>query len=245
MRLFTKPAFLLLFVSFIISCKKEPVYNPQIPGQIQTAQYNAQVATDWMNLYRTIVQDQSVNPPQAARLYAYAGVALYESVLSGMPGNRSFQGQLNGLAVDVMPADTQLLDPGVAANEALYLLAKTITTLTPNSTLLADSLHAQFLRTVTSDSATVAHSKQHGAQVADAVVAWAATDNFQSTRGMTAAYTLPSRTGHPEYWLPTDSAHKKPVEPYWGQIRPFALSSSNQFDAAPSVPFSEDSSSSF
>jgi hypothetical protein len=41
-------------------------------------------------------------PPVQSRAYAYMGLALYEALVSGMPGHRSVAGQLNG--VGALPA---------------------------------------------------------------------------------------------------------------------------------------------
>jgi hypothetical protein len=38
-----------------------------------------------------------ITPPVQARAYGYMGLALYESLVSGMPHHRSIAGQLNGI----------------------------------------------------------------------------------------------------------------------------------------------------
>src|SRR5262249_3874554 len=38
-----------------------------------------------------------ITPPVQARLYAYMGLALYESLVAGMPGHRSIARHLNGI----------------------------------------------------------------------------------------------------------------------------------------------------
>src|SRR5262245_10189775 len=58
------------------------------------------VAKAWMDLAYTLVKTQPGNsPPAASRVYAYTGVALYESIVHGAATHRSLAGQLNGLAV--------------------------------------------------------------------------------------------------------------------------------------------------
>jgi len=58
-----------------------------------------QVAVDWLALQLKLTKETpGFSPPVAARAFGYAGVALYESVVGGMPSSRSLVGQLNGLA---------------------------------------------------------------------------------------------------------------------------------------------------
>ena len=70
-------------------------------------EHDATIALDWMRLLYELVRDENANAPEAARLYGYAGVALYEAVYSGIPGNFSVGGQLERLPV--LPFPDELL----------------------------------------------------------------------------------------------------------------------------------------
>src|SRR5690349_5461798 len=51
-------------------------------------------AIQWMEtLYRRI-QEEGVSAPGASRIYGYAGVTMYESLLGGMPNNITLAGQI-------------------------------------------------------------------------------------------------------------------------------------------------------
>src|SRR5688572_434316 len=54
-----------------------------------TKQYNAGVATAWFYLLTNITRTTPYAPPPTARIFAYAGMALYESVVPGMPSYQS------------------------------------------------------------------------------------------------------------------------------------------------------------
>jgi hypothetical protein len=49
---------------------------------------------------------QPLNPPRASRVYAYASIALYESVVDGIKNNKSLQGQLNGFGFNSIQQNT-------------------------------------------------------------------------------------------------------------------------------------------
>jgi len=246
----------ILFLSFLgsiilFSCKKkkdsiiDTIIPPEYPTYPTAADYKSDNAIDWMNLFRRIVKEQSINPPQASRLYAYAGVTTYESVVDGIKGNKSLQGQLNGFLINSIPKNQKELHYEIVVNEAMYNIAKSIIpNLTPTSLQLIEDLHSTYLNYHNNVNTSLAdRSKERGVLVANAIINWVAGDNFTTTRTLT--YNLPSYTGHPEYWVPTDPGHLKPTEPYWNLVRPFALSYVSQFNIPSSVPFSTDTSSSF
>jgi hypothetical protein len=60
--------------------------------------YSAEVPAAWFELALDLVRTTpGFRPPVASRAFGYAGVALYEAVVRGMPGRRSLVGPLNGL----------------------------------------------------------------------------------------------------------------------------------------------------
>src|SRR5262245_17478558 len=82
------------------------------------------VAKAWMDLAYTLVKTQpGNNPPVASRVYAYAGVTLYESIVHGSATHRSLAGQLNGLAAGAIPDPVNAVHhwPAVA-NSAVALV---------------------------------------------------------------------------------------------------------------------------
>jgi hypothetical protein len=109
-----------------------------------------------------------------------------------------------------------------------------------------NSLHDRILATKTGlvQDSIILKSRNRGALVARAIINYASTDNFLTVKTLT--YTVPVRdASHLWYWTPTDAAHLNPVEPYWKQIRPFTLTTSNQFEIPQTILFSTDTSSAF
>jgi hypothetical protein len=80
--------------------------------------FKAKVAVEWMDLFRQIVQTSRLSPPVASRVYAYAGVTLYESIVAGCPGRLSLAGQLNEMPEMPQPEKGVLLKCEWAAVES-------------------------------------------------------------------------------------------------------------------------------
>jgi hypothetical protein len=190
-------------------------------------------------LYRQI-QAEKINPPAAGRLYAYAGVTLYEAVRPGIPNSFSMGKQLNALGNIPQPDLTLVYDWPTSANGAL---AKTLTHLLPESSASAfANLRQQQIndraRSVPED--VIERSLAYGETVADAIIVWSDNDRYASTRDL----TYEPLTGDPSYWQPT-SAAAPPVEPFWGQIRPFALYYADSCAVNMKMPFSTEPDSTF
>ena len=100
--------FLVCMMAFIslttlfVSCQKEDltVKNKEAAPESlvmgasgvalpHTKQYSAGVATDWFNLLAEITRTKPYFVGQALRIFAYSGIALYESVVPGMPSYQS------------------------------------------------------------------------------------------------------------------------------------------------------------
>ena len=91
----------------------------------QTKTFSSDVAIRWMNMQIALMRKTTtIGNAGFCRHYAYSGIALYESVVPGMPAYQSIASQLNGLGV--LPKTT----PGLAyhwaasANAALAFINK-------------------------------------------------------------------------------------------------------------------------
>jgi hypothetical protein len=185
------------------------------------AELDASVATRWMELLYNCVRDESFSPPVAARIYGYSGVALYQAVLPGMPGNKPLIGQLRDMPDMPAPDSSAVYDWSSSANGALYAV---IDGMMPNASDftrqqiagLRDKLITERKQALSAD--VVDRSFAYGQSVGKAILQWASTDNIARIHEM--KYDLPKKLDG-SYWAP--EADKKPVEPYWGSLRPLAL----------------------
>src|SRR5262245_23089882 len=92
----------------------------EIPAR-PIAQLRAGVVVDWMDLVQTVVKNEALPPTSASRLFAYAGIALYEGCIVGDATYVSLAGQLNGLAAlpapDPVPSPAAPYDPAAVAKD--------------------------------------------------------------------------------------------------------------------------------
>lgn len=200
--------------------------QPTTPAQAsarltKAADFDSQVPAAWFDLAYRLARDEMLAPPVAARLFGYAGVALYEAVAPGMPGYQSLAGQLNELAPLPQPDPQAAYHWPTVANAALATLFRT---LLANATgdsqrAIADlerQLEDQFALTVPAD--VVQHSVAQGQLVGLAVFEWVQADGFAYLNN--CSYTPPSGPG---LWEPTPPDFAPALQPCWGQMRPFVL----------------------
>jgi hypothetical protein len=200
-------------------------------------------AAQWMQLVYKLVEAEAVNAAAASRVYAYAGVTLYESVLPGIEGNNSLAGQLNGLTNLPLPDENVVYDWPSSMSGALSTVLNSLFANGKPATkkAIADMRAAQAVeRKKAVEADIVERSLAYGNKVGEALLNWIAQDNFKETRDK--PYTSP--TGEAFLWEITTPG-TKPIEPYWGMIRPFTLKSSDMCDVALNMPFSTDPQSAF
>jgi hypothetical protein len=244
---------LLLFLFFMNACKKDNVTKTTSnEGTSDVKKISAQTAEKWVDLLRNIVANESINPPRAARVYAYSSIAMYESVVEGIAGNKSLQGQLNGFAANSIAANTDSLDYEIVLNEAISIVSKCDTIIPAINQAInqkdidsINSLHDRILSSKTGLvlDTIIQKSRVRGAIVARAIINYASIDNFLTVRTFT--YSVPTRDTNPSVWAPTDLGHPNPVEPFWGRVRTFTQTSSSQFEIPQNILFDTDTSSAF
>src|SRR6187401_1906341 len=177
------------------SCKKEIDRQPsleEVPTAIsqsnghlqQTKTFSSDVARKWQDLQNRFLRTPTNANPfgrHGHRWFAYCGIALYESVVPGMPAYQSLDDQL----ID-MP-DMPTTEPGkayhwpTAANAALasmnkhfFTLANTTATNVASMDSLETALNAEYQSQVNSE--TFQRSTDFGRTVAERIYTWSTTD---------------------------------------------------------------------
>jgi hypothetical protein len=180
----------------------------------------------------------------ADRCLAYCGIALYESVVGGMPAYRSLGGQLTQLPA--MPET----EPGLAyhwaasANAALAYMNRH---LFPNASTanisamnnLEATLQAQYAGDV--DAVTLQRSIDYGQAVAAIVYNWSLSDGT-ATMPAASTYVLPVGPG---LWEKTPPNSAGPVNPFAGLRRVMVPGSYEGATPAPPPTYSTDPGSAF
>lgn len=239
-------------VVIFVSCQKDiqqqpineeiataPNNNSQHGHLKQTNTYPSEVVTKWMHMQLRLMQTSLpfIGGLPAFRPIAYSGIALYESVVPGMPAYQTLSGQLTD-----MPAMPQIL-PGFAyhwptcANAALAdmnrkLFSNTSATNKISMDSLENALNAEYQSDVNLNAATHQRSVQFGKAVAQLIFDWSLADGANHAND---PYTVPVGPG---LWVPTPPANLAPFGPYWKNNRLMVQGSLNGTAPPPPPPYS-------
>jgi len=196
--------------------------------------FPSDVASVWFDLLYDVVRSEGTPPPPASRIYGVTAVALYESIVPGTEENKSLVGQLNEL--DTLPQAKKRLHWPTVANAAFAQTIRSIfTSLTSENLDAINALEADF-NAQFEGQPRFDRSVVFGKEIADAALAWAATDGFAEFNN--CLYVPAPVAGA---WESTPPAfNPNPLQPCWGQLRPGA-------DCAPPghPEFSTDTASQF
>jgi hypothetical protein len=229
---------LLFSLIILASCQKEvgnkTTYHDELQSTTamqekghlqQTKTFSSEVALKWQDMQLRILRlPVGVNPfgLNGIRNFAYCGIALYESVVPGMPAYQSLYRQLTDMPE--MPST----EPGSAyhwptcANAALaymnrHLYSNTSATNIASMDSLENALNAEY-QSELNNAETFQRSKDFGRTVAERIFTWSTTDG--------------SLTIYPTYippasplWNNTAPNPAAIVGPYWGNNRPFVQGS--------------------
>jgi PAP2 superfamily len=237
----------LLFMSFAFilfnGCKKDSTTaNPDIP----TSTYDASVPLAWFKLAISMGRVTPGNTgPVISRTFGYMGLALYESVVPGMPDNKSIQSQLNGLPALPKTIINNKYYYQVCANAALANMTRHMfgnASVAQNFTI--DSLENAFnmVFKLSMPGADFDSSAHFGQNISNAVYNWSTTDGGDKAYLNTSSATYIPPVG-PGLWVPQTGQAAQ--HPYWGTNRTFIAG--NATNTQPVVPpvYSIDSTSQF
>ncbi|MFC3812881.1 vanadium-dependent haloperoxidase [Lacihabitans lacunae] len=220
---------LLISTSLLIfSCKKtkEDVVNPQPVAAISApaSSYDNEMPTNWLKLHLFLIKDTpGYAPPVAARSLAYASLALYESVVSGMPQNMSLSGQLNGISGLPQPDSTLEYNWALAASTSQYTILREFFKTTSDKNQVAIDSVRKFYEAklkVGSSDPTIERSIRLGSEIALKIFEISKKDGGQDGQvaNFPANYVSPGGIGS---WKPTGS-QVIPLLPYWGSNKTMA-----------------------
>lgn len=236
---------LCLIALFMARCTPPPDDATPRPGSRPADQYPADVALRWSALHLQLIRHSAgYSPPVASRSLGYAGLALYEAVVAGMPANRSLAGQLPGLTTLPTASPTQPYNWALCANAAQATILRALFANSPPAQRAGiDSLETAIRRQYTDPDDIAQASATFGRQVAQAVVDWSKNDGGHEgfNRNFPATYTVPVGAGH---WLPTENGLTVPMQPYWGQNRTF-VAANNALPMPRPLPVSTDVTSQY
>jgi hypothetical protein len=208
--------------------------------------YTAEIPLRWFELALELVRTTpGFSPPVASRVFGYAGVALYEALVPGMPGRRSLARQLNDLGRPPGPSDHAYHWPTVANRALASILRSLFPTAVKESAAAIDDLERRFASSAQAvlPVGVYRRSVARGEEVAAHVFDWSTTDGgHEAFLRNFPPYTPPSGTG---LWVSTPPGFLPALQPYWGANRPFLVPSGAACSPEPPPAYSEEIGSLF
>jgi len=212
--------------------------------------FGVDVPDAYYDLSRTFtIRTGGFTPPVQARAYGYMGLALYEALVSGMPGNRSIAGQLAGIGALPEPKEIPYIWP-LVANAAMSEVMRGLwgdkTDHAAQNIADLDALEAKFVSLYGAEAppGLAQQSIDFGHAVGAAVFAASVGDGENQSYLTNFSSTYVPPVG-PAFWVPT-AAGQKALQPYWAAtIRPLVLATADACDPGPPPAYSEDPSSPF
>lgn len=238
---------LLLVAALVIGLAACQNDTEDITEVKSAADYDAEVAYRWNELMLEIDRyAPGYRPPAAARMLAYTGLAAYESIVSAIPDHKSVARNFPGIQVPQVEPGLEYHWPTVVNAVYGYMLENYFPHVTEyyksRIATLEEAYEDEFSAEVS--QAVFERSRDHGRNVAAIFFAWSSTDaighnGYQNPHP--ADYVPPSGPGK---WQPTLPDFTRGLFPYWGQVRPFAVTPSDMIAKAP-LPYSESTTSPF
>ena len=187
---------------------------------------------DAMHQLTGVIVYDIFSPPQASRVYAYAGIAAYEAARQADTSYRSLAGQVRALPAVPQPDRTKRYSWSLASTHAFLTVGRQLTFSRERMDSLRTAMDNRFKQSgMPAD--VYARSIAYGDTVAKHVLAWSGQDGFKQSRGMPKF----SVSRAPGRWVPTPPAYMDAVEPNWQTLRPFVMDSASQYKPEPPLPF--------
>lgn len=211
----------------------------------QTKTYSSEVAQKWHDFQLRLLRlPAGANPfgMNGNRFFAYFGIALYESVVPGMPEYQTLYGQLTSMPQMPTTQPGKAYHWPVSANAALAFLTRNFYTNVSAANIAAmDSLENALNSAYQSEINTelFQRSVAFGTTVAQRIFEWSKSDG-----ALTVYPTFVPPVG-PGIWSPTAPNPTGISAPYWGSNRLFVQGSLNNTSSPPPPPYSTDPNSAY
>ena len=238
----TRIAFLFVLALGLNSCGEKDVDVTADSKLVEDYPY--EVAYEWNELFLEVEQYAAgYRPGPAPRALAYLGLAAYEACIEGMPEYNSLR-QEYGLDLPQVEANAEYHWPTVINASYAFLMTKFFSSEASKIALLKSRNEGKYILQIPTD--VFNRSVSHGTAVAAAIWDWARTDAIghnahQDPFGdydWEAAWT---RTGD---WRATVPGPGKPMFPFWGNARSFAIQQNDKV-CRPPLTYSESTSSAY
>ena len=202
-----------------------------------TDTYDSEVVNAYYRLCKPLtITTPEFSPLAASRAFGYMGITLYESVVVGMPGHSSLQGQLPFLGPLVAPQPGLTYHWPSAASHALCRMIDSLyvnmdASMAAQVHSLRDTYDASF--EITEPFAVLIRSRAIGQAIAEGVLEMARGDggHLPQFHNYDPDYMPPVGPG---MWIPEPG--QDPLQPHWGEKRPSLTADTIGAAQAPGPP---------
>ncbi len=180
-----------------------------------------------------------VNPPAAARYYAYCSMAAYNIVAAHNTGIQPLASFVKSYKDAPIPA-CALYDYRIAA---VYSIMEAGRQLLPSGYMLQDDeeKYVDILKKAGIKDTVIRASIKVAENGVQKIVAYAKGDHYNK---LSTFLRYTPKKGDSS-WYPTPPAYMEAVEPHWNTIRPFVIDSASEYVPERPVAFSKDTASDF
>lgn len=218
------------------------------PASVETvADFDHATVSRWNDVFLQIERHAvGYRPGPAPRALAYLGLATYEACVSGMPAYQSLSVQYAGLNIPAANPAVQYYWPAVVSGVHSFMLRRFFITQDPQYLALVDNtenqLEASFKAQVSGERVDISFA--YGQSVANAVWEWSKTDPFGHDAFLEPFnnYVWQNFYQQDGDWAPTVPGPGRPMFPYWGKVRTFAIAETDKLCRAP-LPYGDAPSS--
>jgi hypothetical protein len=179
----------------------------------------ADVVVEWNSTALQAIWNAATPPTRATRTLAMLGIAVYDAV----------DGIARHWKPYPVPGLTGRAAPGASARAAAIAAADAVlNSAYPDQQALFDAEYSATLNALP-DNVARARGVAWGQNVADAVIRWRSQDGSNAT----ATYIPAAAGGVPGDYELTPTGFKAALDPLWGNVTPWAMSSAAQFQPPP------------
>ena len=243
--------FAILLTSFFGSCNDDDHLprNDEHGPSSHAKKFSADVALVWTKLQQNLTKSTpGFDPLVQARSFSYSGLALYESIVKGMPGYVSVASPRIGTDINELADKHQIIHWPASANAAMASIIKNLFANTsPANKYKIDSVESVFYNQFQLQqipASVLQASAEYGKNIAIQIFEWSKTDGGHEAylSSANSNYIPPTGAG---LWIPTPPANAQPARPFWGNNRSFVPNSASETLPPPPPSYAENESSEF
>lgn len=226
----------LMVVSFLFtSCVKD-----EDNKTYDVADFDAKASLEWTKMFLEVERySAGYRPGPAPRALAYLGLASYEACVSGMPSYNSMRSLYPGLIIPEVEKNTEYHWPTVVHAVYSTLMHKFFPNPPGDMLSRMSALERSKEDDYQSETSEKVYNRsmEHGIAVAEAVWEWSKTDEVGHDAYLNpfGAYDWQVFFDSPGDWVTTDPGPGRPMFPYWGSARTFAILPADKLCKAPLI----------